>query len=356
MNRQRSAQDFVDAEWLFAIGKGSDFPDVDGLISVKNYDREGRPVEEVALVEKAASYGARAVFFEIGQHGWAAVAQALIFDIENHRDDKKFAALHKRLWSWGGVPIVYRAGLGQIQLFRCAHKPDFASPDGTPICKPVKTLSIGADIAEVWWDAVRIRNGDIWDDSEARRLMLSANDAAHRALVKSVRKLLEQMSEQKLLGAGLQRRLLIFTLLIAYLEERSVLRPADFDRALPGSTKFLQVLGDGPALISLMETLEKRFNGHIFKLKDGEKDALANNDALTSYARLVEGFEESSGQRNFWKLYSFRDLPVEILSNIYQMFVKNERTAVYTPPALVRLILVLNFAITAKYPLAIASV
>ena len=39
----------------------------------------------------------------------------------------KFAELHQRLWSWGGVPLLYRKTLGLVQLFRCAHKPDFVS-------------------------------------------------------------------------------------------------------------------------------------------------------------------------------------------------------------------------------------
>jgi hypothetical protein len=84
--------------------------------------------------------------------------------------------LHKRLWSWGGVPLVYRAAPGTIQLFRCAHEPDFAGPGGIPICNPIKTLSLGAETAaaddDIWWDASRIRNGTIWDHPEACRLML----------------------------------------------------------------------------------------------------------------------------------------------------------------------------------------
>jgi len=112
---------FVGAEWLFAIGGGGDLPIVDGLIAIADYVPDGRSPEEVAVVEKAAAYGARAVFFEAGRHGRAPVAQALIFDITDHGDDGQFAELHKRLWSWGGVPIVYRAGPGRIQLFRTAR-------------------------------------------------------------------------------------------------------------------------------------------------------------------------------------------------------------------------------------------
>ncbi|CAH0498832.1 Eco57I restriction-modification methylase domain-containing protein [Novosphingobium sp. CECT 9465] len=54
---------------------------------------------------------------------------------------------------------------------------------------------------------------------------------------------------------------------------------------------------------------------------------------------MVEGFEDSTGQFSLWRLYSFRDLPVELISNIYQLFVKDAASSIYTPPALVRLML-----------------
>ena len=64
-------------------------------------------------------------------------------------------------------------------------------------------------------------------------------------------------------------------------------------------------------------------------------------------ARPVLGPEEEaavidvlrSGQLSLWRLYSFRDLPVELISHVYQLFVKDDASAVYTPPFLVRLML-----------------
>src|SRR3546814_10190737 len=82
-----------------------------------------------------------------------------------------------------------------------------------------------------------------------------------------------------------------------------------------------------------------RFNGHVFRLTDDERAALAASTELTRYARLVEGYEDSTGQLSLWRLYSFRDLPVELISNIYQLFVKDASSSIYTPPALVRLML-----------------
>jgi drug/metabolite transporter (DMT)-like permease len=194
-------------------------------------------------------------------------------------------------------------------------EPDFAGPDGKTVCRPIRTLLTGAKIAEldVWWDSARIRNGTIWDDPHACSLMLSAQKAAHRTLVEEVRALAKQLSERRLLSPRLRRRLLILSLLIAYLEERSVLLPADFNQAREGSGRFFEILGDGPALIALLEALEERFNGHVFKLKEEDRAALLASTELASYARLVEGYEDSSGQLSLWRLYSFRDLAQLIL-------------------------------------------
>lgn len=331
---------FAGAEWLFSIGRG-DVPAVEGLVPVASFDREGQNPDVVAMIERAASYGARAVFFEAQRQGRTPVAQAFVFDTKDHPDDTRFAELHKRLWSWGGVPLVYRAGPGVIQLFRCAHQPDFVGTDDRPICNPIRTLELGAAIAEqdVWWDAQRIRNGAIWDDPDACLLMLSATKSAHRKLVAGVRALAIQLSDSELLDPALRRRLLILSLLIAYLEERLVLLPHDFASALPGASRFFEVLADGPALIRLLEALEARFNGHVFRLRDSERAALAKTSDLARYARLVQGYEDETGQLSFWRLYSFRDLPVELISNIYQLFVKDEASSIYTPPALVRLML-----------------
>lgn len=333
--------DRSEAEWLFAIAEGRAFPSVDGLVAVDNYDPSGRAPEEVAVMEKARDYGARAAFFEAGRHGRAPVAQAFVFDANVAMDDDEFAELHKRLWSWGGVPLVYRAAPGRIQLFRCAHEPDFLGPDNVPVCNPIRSLSVAAEIAaqDVWWNAARIRNGTIWDDPIACDLMLSAQKSAHRMLVEEVRALAKQLADSGFLEARLRRRLLILALLIAYLEERRVLLPRDFADARKGATRFFEVLGDGAALVKLLETLEGRFNGHVFRLTKQEREALLASSDLASYARLVEGREDATGQLSLWRLYSFRDLPVELISNIYQLFVKDAASSIYTPPALVRLIL-----------------
>jgi hypothetical protein len=124
--------------WLIDLEKKPIGTLPDGLVAVTGYDRDGRPPEEVAILEKAQSYNAQFVFFEAGQNGRQPTAQAFIFISDGPENDQHFANLHKRLWSWGGVPLIYRKTPALVQLFRCAHKPDFVSASGEIVCKPIK--------------------------------------------------------------------------------------------------------------------------------------------------------------------------------------------------------------------------
>jgi hypothetical protein len=327
------------SEWLRHLDHNIS-AEIDGLVRVEGYQREGRPPEEVAMMEKAAHYGADAVFFEAGRNNRPAMAQAFVFVSDGPAKDPHFAELHQRLWSWGGVPLLYRKTAGLVQLFRCAHKPDFVSSKGEIICKPVKTLKIASAISkDPWWDASRLRSGTLWDDPSVCKKLLSAKKAAHKRLIDAVRELNDELNKEGILKKHLRRRLLILSLLIAYLEERGVFPSDYFSQFQKGATKFFEVLADGDALVKLLEALEERFNGHVFVLDPADRDLLRTSLQLRRFARMVEAKEEKSGQLTLWELYSFKDLPVELISHIYQLFVNDSSTAVYTPPFLVRLML-----------------
>jgi len=330
----------TDAQWLIDLGGAAAGKTVDGLVPVKGYHRNGRPPEEVAMMEKAEAYNAHAVFFEAGRNGRPPVAQAFVFVSDGPANDPKFAELHRRLWSWGGVPLLYRKTPGLVQLFRCAHKPDFFSATGERICNPIKELKTAGDISkDPWWDASRLRNGTLWDDPVVCKVMLSARKTAHKRLFDEVKQLNSDLNTEGILKKHLRRKLLILSLLIAYLEERGVFPSDYFGQFLTGATRFFQVLANGAALVALLRALEQRFNGHVFILEEGDRQELRSNGQLARFARLVEGRQEKSGQLTLWQRYSFKDLPVELISHIYQLFVDDSDTSVYTPPFLVRLML-----------------
>jgi hypothetical protein len=325
--------------WLFAEESNID-PSVDGLVPVAGFRQRGLPPEQFLFLEKAESYGAHSVFFEAARNGTASVAQAFIFVSDGGADDPDFANLYRRLWSWGGVPLVYRKTPGLVQLFRCAHKPDFESKDGTIVCYPFKTLKLSATISSApWWDANRLRNGTLWDDPKVCGDLLSANHSAQKALIDEVKRLNDDLEKEALLPKPLRRKLLILCLLIAYLEERGVFEVDFFSKFVPGARRFFEVLANGPALVDLLENMEGRFNGHVFTLEEADRERLRTSGQLHRFARMVEGRREASGQFTLWQRYSFRDLPIELISHIYQLFVENTNSSIYTPPFLVRLML-----------------
>ncbi len=326
-------------QWLFDLPKSGSTGVVDGIVPVEGFRSLGKPPEVVAIMEKAKDYSATAVFFEAGRDGRPPVAQAFIFRSDGPAQDQSFAGLHRRLWSWGGVPLVYRETPGLVQLFRCAHKADFER-NGKIVFKPFRTLKLTLEIAaDPWWDAERLRNGTLWDDPKVCKSLLSGSQAAQKTLINEVRLLHEDLNKKAILPAPLRRKLLILSLLIAYLEARKVFEADYFGRFREGATKFFEVLADAPALVALLERLEVRFNGDVFGLAEEERRALLGSRRLRQFSRLIEARREAEGQLTLWERYSFADLPVELISHIYQLFVKDTRTAVYTPPFLVRLML-----------------
>jgi hypothetical protein len=325
--------------WLTDFGDAQNLAVVEGIVPVRGYVKTGRPAEEVAVMEKAELYTADAVFFEAPRDGKAPVAQAFLYRSDGPARDLNFAELHQRLWSWGGVPLAYRFTSGLVQLFRCAHRPDFES-GGEIECRPFKTLQLTSKIAaDPWWDAERLRTGTLWDDPAVCKQLLSSTYAAQKTLINSVKELHQELNKESTLPKPLQRRLLILSVLIAYLERRGVFEDDFFARFRPDANEFFQVLADGPALVDLLNHLEKRFNGHVFVLSDEDRETLCSSSELARYAQLVEGRQEPGGQLTLWQRYSFADLPVELISHIYQLFVNDAAVAVYTPHFVVRLML-----------------
>ena len=315
---------------------------VEGVVPVRGFSefkRQGQPPEVVFIMEKAEHYKADAVFFEAAQEGKPPVAQAFIYWTDGPVKDPDFGKLHQALWSWGGVPLVYRVTHGLVQLFRCAHRPDFEQR-GEIVCKPFKTLKLASDIAsDPWWDAERLRNGSLWDDAKVCQKLLSSKLAAQKTLINAVKELYEELNEEGILPKHIRRKLLILSVLIAYLEARQVFEDGFFGRFHQGATQFFQVLANGPALVELLAALEVRFNGHVFTLSANDQETLKTSKQLPRFARLIEARQEADGQLTLWQRYSFADLPVELISHIYQLFVQDSSVAVYTPHFLVRMML-----------------
>ncbi len=227
-------------QWLFDFGNADGAILADGIIAVVDFSPIRQLPEVVAVMEKAKHYMADGVFFEASREGKPPAAQAFIYRENGAARGEDFAKLHQRLWSWGGVPLVYRVTPGLIQLFRCAHRPDFEK-DGKIILRPFKTLKAAGKISnDPWWDDVRLLNGTLWDQPEVCKKLLSSKQAAQKTLVNAVRELHRDLTKREFYPKPCVGKLLILSLVIKYLEERFVFEDGFFARFREGATRSLK--------------------------------------------------------------------------------------------------------------------
>ncbi|MCP4492415.1 MAG: N-6 DNA methylase, partial [Gammaproteobacteria bacterium] len=120
-------------------------------------------------------------------------------------------------------------------------------------------------------------------------------------------------------------------------EVRKVFPSGFFERFVSNGKKFTDIFERKGAYLELLDFLAEHFNGGIFQADTTDREFLKTAD-LSRFGLFLEGKAEGL-QRVLWKLYSFNDLPVELISNIYEEFLGKQPGVVYTPPFLVNFLL-----------------
>jgi hypothetical protein len=311
---------------------------LDGLVSVAS-PPEGILLDEVSVIRKLSDFpDVNFVFFRRFSDGRSSQPAALVVDNrDQHLDNKALAKLHNDLWMHGVAPLVYVNWPTRIDILSCARGPDFWIEDELkyhPAAQLEIASSIDSELAKKRnFSAYRLADGTFWDDPQNHPLA-QHEKAAHESLIQAIVE-----TDLALDGTNnpIQRRLLLLMVLIKYLEDREVFPgPGWFGRFHKGARKFFDVIegGEPESVLSLLRTLEERFNGDVFALP---VDMKLTKSALRQFAKLVEA-RTIKQQRYLWEQYSFAHLPVEVISHLYQRFVAGS-TAVYTPPFLASLLL-----------------
>ncbi len=310
-----------------------------GLASINRLD------ERIALQEADAINGIDWVFFRRFTDGRSSQVVAYVVDnAKEHSSVADLAQLHKRVWLHGGVPLIYVAGATTVDVLSCARGPDFWRNDGyryNPAAEIPSLVEQAADVDAAIrnqlhrFSAWRLADGTFWDDPRNAALARS-NERAHEALIQAVVETDQELDGER---QPLLRRLLLLTVLIKYLEDRDVFPPGWFGRFSAGARLFFEVLRDGQPnqIVRLLKNLENRFNGDIFVLPEGTVPGMTRT-VLRQFAKLVEA-RTLGRQRYLWEQFSFEHIPVEIVSHLYQRFVKGGHGTVYTPPFVASLLL-----------------
>lgn len=308
------------------------------------------PPEEIFALERALAFRADFVYFRRVPDR-PPVPLAWVFDrtdtLSSSITSGEMAQLHRRLWSAGEIPLSFVFLPTEVQIYHVLQGPRLA--DGDMEAHPWDTVRLAGEVAQALgelaskYSARRLDDGRFWEETPAAG-RLGPDGAAFMALLTEVGERRAELGGS--CDPALVNRLLILFILIKYLEERrdknrqGVFPPSAFSDFVEGASGFLDILEAGPeAVLRFLDALARpdRLNGEVFKLNAGERKALSETD-LRPFSDLLGG-QYSGTQRTLWPRYSFHDLPVELISHLYEQFLPRQPGVVYTPPFLVNFIL-----------------
>ncbi len=314
---------------------------VPGLVPVSASEKLVRVDEQAALLQALGIGDIDYIFFRRFSDQRSSQVAAYVIDNSDERfNHEQLAEIHKKLWLNGSAPLLYVGWETRVDILSCARGPDFWQDTGTSRYQPAEQIEVAAQVSSALlqkqqrFSAFRLSDGSFWDNPENSHFA-DAEKAAHRRLINAVVE-----TDQELDGKAnpLLRRLLLLTVLIKYLDDRGVFPANWFAQFHRGATTFFDILQQGSPdeLRELLGRLERKFNGDAFALPEDVQQLTTKS--LRSFADLVEA-KTLRSQRYLWEQFSFRYLPVEVLSHLYQRFAQSGVGAVFTPPFVAGLML-----------------
>lgn len=302
-------------------------------------------------LDKAKVFQADAVYFRFFDSDRLPIPQIYIYDNSSHNfSDDYYAELHRDIWSASEIPMFMVIERASIKIYD-SRKPVTVKANIISTT-PIRIISIGnlseSNKALKKYNARLFDNGSFWESSEAGKHFLNNHTVYERLIVglKGIRQLFRANSG---IDCSLTDQVLILSILIKYLEENGldedgVNLAQKFFKEEVGYSLFIDII-QNKKLPLLFDKLADHF-GDIFKLSDTQKETL-DRAQLDVLVKFFEGQLGEHLQTVLWAEYSFKFIPVELISNFYEEFLpkeispngktekKKDTGAVYTPSFLV---------------------
>lgn len=340
-----------------------DFTTKNGLVLCNNTIDVQNNAELLYLYE-AKKLGASAVFFrrfykENSPKPDHSEPSVCIFDKdESFFNSLEHIKLHAKLWSSGKNEVYIILSKTRIDIIN-ARKPAEVVDDKK---LSVKNLALVSTALESFnsqkFSAYLFGSGTFWEQAEFENKLDEKNSPYIHLLdyLMTVRKDFLDSNKIKL-APETTDKLLVVCILIKFLEEIKDDRGKHTLKIIYKIHKiesFAEALEKG-LWLSILNDLAIEFNGEIFnRFSETEKESIQKTDLKMLSAFLRANVELETGQYFIWEQYSFKYLPAEVISAIYENFIQAEskrqngeieKGVVYTPIHLV------NFLVDEVMPL-----
>lgn len=336
-----------------------DFTEENGLVFCDKIKSAKNNAELLYLYE-AKKIGVSAVFFrryyrEGESIPYTSEPAVCIFEREdNFFNTDEHIRLHAALWSSGRTEIYVIISKLRINVIN-VRKPAHVNRDKTIDLQELILVSAEAVKAldDARFSAYLFESGTFWEQEEFQTKVDVKNSPYIYLLeyLMSVRDTFVENERDIKLRPDTIDKLLVTSILIKFLEEikddngKHTLRTIykrhkvkSFDEAVSNGLVF-----------SVLDELAGEFNGRIFdRFTQSERNDISKSDLSILTKFLRADIDINTNQLFLWEQYSFKHLPAEVISAIYENFIQaeavrqsgiNEKGVVYTPVHLVNLLI-----------------
>jgi Eco57I restriction-modification methylase len=347
----------------------------DSLFWVKN--KAEAPSAVRFFLEEAEKLNVDAVYFRWCQHNTNNILPFIYIYNNSSFQKHDLGELCRRNWNAGNVPLTFVFEKRQTIILNNMQMPKYDSETNKPVAEPFDIIDFASNIKGELDAKIRKYSAQLFDtgtfwNSEGIQDGFKRSGGSYELLLshlKVFRGILIEKATQNIARANFSKekheafiektvafinKLIVLCIFVKYLEEKGdgndkVFQKGFFDKF--NGNCFCETLRDSEATIQLFAFLSKKFNGRVFSLCDDEHPLIKYID-LGIIADFLDGCIDNIHKNDdsiyyqyaFWRLYSFRELNIEFMSNLYEEFVigdkeKNENGVVYTPHHLVQFII-----------------
>jgi hypothetical protein len=248
----------------------------------------------------------------------------LILFFENPTDNN----LHKKIWNFNETPIVIIAQNDAIDIF-----------NGFKYETEIRSLTkIGTGDRLNDFTYFKLFTDKTWETYQEDFKYENRLDYFLLNNIKSARNILKRKIAPKIANALIGK-----CIFVRYLIDRGVFLNFGQIRKQWNNDDLCDLLQDTEKTKRFFDYLKEKFNGDdVFALSDDEFATVTNED-LNILIRLLKGEDLEQGQLSLFNLYDFSIIPIEFISNVYELFIGKEKQgktgAYYTPLFLVDYIL-----------------
>ena len=242
------------------------------------------------------------------------------------------AQLHKSIWNFNECPVAIITDGLEVEIF-----------NGFNYLKEQASLEkFGGVEILAKFNYFELVTGRTWEEYQDKLNYRNRIDYHLLNNIKAARKSLVNIHH---LNGKVANAIIGKVIFIRYLIDRKVKMKFDDKLRTWTNTEFCELF-DEPGKIKdffdYIEDNEKGFNGDLFPLSEAEY-ALVKEAPYQVLKRLLLGDNIESNQQSLFELYDFSIIPIEFISNIYELFIGQENQkkdgAYYTPLFLVDYIL-----------------